>query len=405
MKILLTVMGVRGDVQLFIALAKALNDKGHEATVALNQKFLKLAKSYGVNYYSLGGEADEGVNEMQEIIRAKNNWEAAKMGTDFFFQGVREHTTTLQEQCPLYDLIIGYGNFGLAEADKANKPFISVVIDPNLAEKKFSKNISLNIGLIVEKIALYFLMGRKYEQFRKEIDAPSSSKSKNPPLIILPMSHQVVKPSHNWTKKNVISGYWYSGSPLNYSPPEDLQEFIQSGKKPVFISFGSATWGEKDYSSLLKILFDGVQKAGARAIILNTETYTNKIPDHIHLVQEIPYNWLLDHVWCFIHHCGLGTTAEVLKAGLPSIPVPYMVDQFDWAERIHSLGVATHPIPRKKLTRKKLSKAITEIQDNSVIMENAKNLGPKIRKENGLKSAVSAIESIHKSLGTIKREE
>lgn len=402
MKILITVMGVRGDVQIFLALSRAITNKGHEVRVALNQKFIELAKSYGVNYHSLGGEDDDGINEMQKIIRAKNNYKAAKLGTDFFFQGIREHTTTLQELCPLYDLIIGYGSFGLAEADKANKPFISVAIDPNLAEKKFSKNMSLNMELIVEKIALYFLMGRKYEQFRKKIDAPSSNKSTNPQLILLPMSHQVAKPNHNWTKKNVISGYWYSEYPLNYSPPEDVQEFIQNGPKPLFISFGSATWSEKDHSSLLKILFEAVQKAGTRAIILNTEKYSNKIPDHIYMVGEIPYNWLLDHVWCVIHHCGLGTTAEVLKAGLPSIPVPYMVDQFDWAKRIHSLGVATHPIPRKNLTSEKLSKAITEIHDNSVIRKNAKNLGHKIRQENGLKCAVRAIESIH---NYIKREE
>jgi UDP:flavonoid glycosyltransferase YjiC (YdhE family) len=394
MKILLPVIGVRGDVQLFIALAKALNNKGYEATVALNQKFVKLAEYYGVNYYSLGGEPDDGVKEMQEIIRANNNLEAAKLGTEFFFQGVREHTKTLQELCPRYDLIIGYGSFGLAEADKANKPFISVVIDPTMAEKKFSKNIKLNMGLIVEKIALYLLMGRKYEQFRKEIGAPSSSKSNNPPMIILPMSHEVVKPNHNWTNKNVVTGYWYLESPSNYSPPEDLLEFIEAGKKPLFISFGSATWSEEDNSALMEILFEGVLKAGERAIILNTENYSNKIPDHIHLVQEIPYDWLLDHVWCVIHHCGLGTTAEVLKAGLPSIPVPFMVDQFAWAERIHSLGVATYPIPRKKLTMEKLSKAIIEIRDNSLIRDNAKTLGHKIRKENGLKSAVTAIESI-----------
>ncbi len=393
MKILLPVIGVRGDVQLFIALAKALSDRGYEATVALNQKFVKLAESYGVNYYSLGGELDDGVKEMQEIIRAKNNLEAVKLGTEFFFQGVREHSKTLQELCPLYDLIVGYGSFGLAEADKANKPFISVVIDPTMAEKKFSKNIKLNMGLIVEKIALYFLMGRKYEQFRKEIGAPSSNSS-NPPMIILPMSREVVKPSHNWTKKNVISGYWYLESPLNYSPPEDLLDFIEAGKKPIFISFGSANWSEEDNSALMKILFEGVQKAGERAIILNTENYTNKIPEHVYLVQESPYDWLFDHVWCVIHHCGLGTTAEVLKSGLPSIPVPFMVDQFAWAERIHSLGVATHPIPRKKLTMEKLSKAIKEIRDNPLIMENVKNLGHKIRKENGLKSAVTAIESI-----------
>jgi sterol 3beta-glucosyltransferase len=394
MKILLPVMGVRGDVQVFFALAKALKDDGYEVTVALNSIFQKLGESYGIDCYSLEGTPENGSNELQEIMKAKNTMEAAKLGTNFFLKGIREQTNTLQRLCPLYDLIIGYGSFGLAEADMANKPFISVVIDPTMAEKKFTKNMKLNMGLVVEKLALYFLMGRKYEQFRKEIGAPSSSKSNNPQLILLPMSKHVVRPGNNWTSQNVISGYWYLEAPSSYSPPEDLQEFIEKDKPPVFISFGSAGWSEEDTNSLLKILFEGVQLAGSRAIILNTEKYEGEIPDHIYLIQEIPFDWLFGYCSCVVHHCGLGTTAEVLKAGLPSIPVPYMIDQFAWAERIHSLGVATRPIPRNELTPEKLSKAITESLNNPVIRENADKIGLKIGEEDGLKSAVRAIKSL-----------
>jgi UDP:flavonoid glycosyltransferase YjiC (YdhE family) len=394
MKILLPVMGVRGDVQVFFALAKALKDEGYEVTVALNSKFQKLGESYGIDCYSLEGNPEDGVNELKEIMKAKNTMEAAKLGTNYFLKGVREQTNTLQKLCPLYDLIIGYGSFGLAEADMANKPFISVVIDPTMAEKKFTKNMKLNMGLILEKLALYFLMGRKYEQFRKEIVASPSSKSNNPQLILLPMSQHVVKPEDNWTSRNVISGYWYLPAPSSYSPPEDLQEFIENEEPPIFISFGSAGWSEEDNSSLLKILFEGVQLAGSRAIILNTEKYDSEIPDHIYLIKEIPFDWLFGYCSCVVHHCGLGTTAEVLKAGLPSIPVPYMIDQFAWAERIHSLGVATHPIPRKEFTPEKLSKAITESLNNQVIRENADKIGLKIREEDGLKSAVRAIKSL-----------
>lgn len=393
MKILLPVIGVRGDVQVFFALAKALKNEGHEVTVAVNSKFQKLGESYGISCYSLEGNPEDGVNELQEIMKAKSTTEAAKIGTNFFFKGVREQTKTLQELCPLFDLIIGYGSLGLAEADKANKTFISVVIDPTIAEKKFSKNMRLNMGLLVEKIALYFLLGKKYEQFRKEIGAPPSSKSNNPQLILLPMSQHVVKSNDNWTSKNVISGYWYLEVPSSYAPPDDLQKFIENGEKPIFISFGSAGWSEEDNISLLKILFEAVRLAGSRAIILNKEKYAGEIPDHIYLVQEIPFDWLFDYCSCVVHHCGLGTTAEVLRAGLPSIPVPYMIDQFAWAERIHSLGAATRPIPRKELTTDKLSKAITEALDNPVIRENAQELGLKIREEDGLKSAVRAIES------------
>ncbi|MGC9517084.1 MAG: glycosyltransferase [Methanomicrobiales archaeon] len=399
MKILLPVIGVRGDVQVFLALAKALNNTGREATVALNKKFLKIAESYGINCCSLKGKPDDGINELQEIMRAKSTKEAAKIGTKFFFKGIREQTKILQNLCSDYDLIIGYGIFGLAEASKANKPFISVITNPSMAEKKFSKNLRLNMGLLVEKIALYFMMGRKYEKFRNEIGSSPSNKTKNPLLILLPMSKHVITENDNWTARNVMSGYWYLDTPSSYSPPEDLQEFIQKGEKPVFISFGSAVWSEEDNITLLKILFEGIRRSGLRAIILNTESFAGEIPDHIYLIREIPFDWLFSQVYCVIHYCGLGTTAEVLKAGLTSIPVPYMIDQFAWAERIHSLGVATRPIPRKELNVENLSKAITEVLENFEMKENAKKLGHKIRKEKGLKSAVLAIESTINHMG------
>jgi UDP:flavonoid glycosyltransferase YjiC (YdhE family) len=97
-------------------------------------------------------------------------------------------------------------------------------------------------------------------------------------------------------------------------------------------------------------------------------------------------------VSCVVHHCGLGTTAAVIKAGIPSIPVPYIVDQFNWAKRIHSLRIAIKTIPRKQLTEEKLAKAITEALGNKGLRNNATKLAGKIQKENGRKRAVEAIE-------------
>ena len=76
MKILLPVIGTRGDNQLFLALAKALTDVGHETTVALTDKYVALANSYGIRTSSLGGSPDEGVAEIREMMRASNTLKA-----------------------------------------------------------------------------------------------------------------------------------------------------------------------------------------------------------------------------------------------------------------------------------------------------------------------------------------
>jgi UDP:flavonoid glycosyltransferase YjiC (YdhE family) len=88
----------------------------------------------------------------------------------------------------------------------------------------------------------------------------------------------------------------------------------------------------------------------------------------------------------------MGTTAEVLKSGIPSIPVPHMIDQFAWAKRIHSIGVSTKPISRKELTAQSLANAITEAVSNTQIKDKAKAISEQINSENGIADAVRAIE-------------
>lgn len=46
-----------------------------------------------------------------------------------------------------------------------------------------------------------------------------------------------------------------------------------------------------------------------------------------------------------VHHAGAGTTGAGLRAGVPAVPVPVLVDQPFWADRLHHLGVAPHPLP------------------------------------------------------------
>lgn len=396
MKILLPVIGVRGDVQIFFALAKGLIAKGHDVTVALPEKFITLTKSLDIKSISLGGRPDDGVREFQAIMKAKSTLDAAKLGISFFFDGIRKHTGTLQKIIPEFDLVIGYGSFGLAEADKAGKPFISVVIDPAMAEKQMSSDIGLNIGLFIEKLALYFLITKKYRAFRKEINAPNESVTKNPQKILLPMSQHIIVKQKNWTEKNLISGYWYLQSNEDYDAPDDIHQFLQAGETPIFITFGSAGWSETDNAELLKIFFNALEITKKRAIILISSVHPNaiKIPENVYIVQEIPYQWIMKHVSCVIHHCGMGTTAEVLKSGIPSIPVPHMVDQFAWAKRIHSLGVAAKPIPRKELTAQLLATTITETISNNQLMAKAKEISKSINNENGIADAVRAIEEV-----------
>lgn len=61
---------------------------------------------------------------------------------------------------------------------------------------------------------------------------------------------------------------------------------------------------------------------------------------------EMPYNLLFPRCAAVIHHGGSGTTAAALRAGVPQVICPFILDQFYWAERMFWLGVASEPLSR-----------------------------------------------------------
>jgi UDP:flavonoid glycosyltransferase YjiC (YdhE family) len=95
---------------------------------------------------------------------------------------------------------------------------------------------------------------------------------------------------------------------------------------------------------------------------------------------------------CVVHHGGTGTTAAGLRAGVPSIIVPFFADQPFWGQRIHALGVGPAPIQRKALTAERLAQAITIATQDAAMRQRAVALGEKIRSEDGVSRAVEIIE-------------
>jgi UDP:flavonoid glycosyltransferase YjiC (YdhE family) len=93
-----------------------------------------------------------------------------------------------------------------------------------------------------------------------------------------------------------------------------------------------------------------------------------------------------------VRHCGAGTAAAGLRAGIPAVGVPFVGDQAFWARRPRALGVSAATIPQYRLNTKKLTKAIdTAITDPSYA-SNAQELAPRLAAEDGATTALTIIE-------------
>jgi UDP:flavonoid glycosyltransferase YjiC (YdhE family) len=79
---------------------------------------------------------------------------------------------------------------------------------------------------------------------------------------------------------------------------------------------------------------------------------------------------------------------------VPSIVIPFLIDQPFWGKHVYDLGVGPAPIPRSKLTVDRLAQAIQEAATNTAMRQRAADLGTKIQAEDGIANAVEVIQRL-----------
>jgi len=95
-----------------------------------------------------------------------------------------------------------------------------------------------------------------------------------------------------------------------------------------------------------------------------------------------------------VHHGGAGTTMEGLRAGIPTVIIPFAFDQHFWGARIHASGLGPRPIPQKKLTANSLAQAIQTAVTDGDMRGRAAACGAVVRAENGVGKALEVVEQV-----------
>jgi sterol 3beta-glucosyltransferase len=213
------------------------------------------------------------------------------------------------------------------------------------------------------------------------------------PLLYGYSQHVLPRP-HDWAQHESVTGYWFLDAPDSWTPPADLQDFLQAGTPPVYIGFGSMISENPEEAGAIAL--KALERSGQRGILSAGwgGLKPSHLPKTVQMVSSMPHSWLFPRMGAVVHHGGAGTTAAGLRAGVPSILVPFMGDQPFWGKRVLDMGVGTAPIPRKKLTSENLAQAITQAMSNTTMRQNARALGEKINAETGIANAVTAVKKV-----------
>ena len=139
-----------------------------------------------------------------------------------------------------------------------------------------------------------------------------------------------------------------------------------------------------------------VRKLNVRAIMLvgnfDRKQLPSSMPPSIFITNYLPYSEIMSKVAAIVHQGGIGTTAQALRAGRPTLVVPWAHDQPDNAERLRKLGVS-RTLPRRRYRAKRVAGELSALLSNKNYAERARQIATNIASEDGLSCACDAIEA------------
>ncbi|MBL8518292.1 MAG: glycosyltransferase family 1 protein [Betaproteobacteria bacterium] len=427
MRVLLATIGTRGDVQPFLALALGLNAAGHDVTVATCPRFESFITDHGLRFLPL----DEGLLTLLESQRGRE-----LIGNLTGLIGVlRSLPKVLREVGPIHhrlvadawsaveasqpDVIVYHPKLFCMPAFAAVRdiPVVLALLNPMFVptgEWPLPGLSRLPLGAAYNRATWRLMHGmmnlasrgyinawrRRHDPLGKSAASTPSRVAPGRPLPVLHgLSSTVVPVAEDWPEHVHVTGYWFmplaerATAPV-WTPPEDLQRFLDAGLPPVYVGFGSMAGTKPEATT--RLVLDAVQRAKVRAVIATGwgGMTAASLPSSVFMLDAAPHEWLFLRMAAVVHHGGAGTTAAGLRAGCPTVICPFGLDQPLWGRAVAALGAGPDPIPQKRLTVERLAAAIARAAGDAAMRSCAQRVGRAIQAENGVARAVAIIERI-----------
>ncbi len=414
MKITVFAAGSRGDIQPCLALSRGLQQAGYHVRMAVTEDFAPFIQQHGVDLYPLRGN-------VQQIMASDTGREFMEKGGANPLKSIRAVRTMIgpvimamaadaYTACDDADAIICLGifnAFGKSIAEARGIPIINIEPTPLISTSAFpapSWPIQKDLGGLhnyasgLAMLQVIWLWYRPFvNRFRKSLGLPAyTAASFYQTLRSTPMlsaySPSIIPHPADWPESVHVTGYFFLDTEAAWRPSPELQAFLAAGEPPVYIGFGSMAG--RNPQQLAHLVLEAVAQSGQRGLLLTGwgGLHADLVPGNVFVLDAAPHSWLFPRMTAVVHHGGAGTTAEGVRAGVPTIIVPFVLDQPFWGARIQALGLGPDPIPHKKLTAERLAGAIKTAVTDLGMRQRAQAYGAAIRAEDGIGSAVKIVQ-------------
>ncbi|KAG0558077.1 hypothetical protein KC19_10G002800 [Ceratodon purpureus] len=427
LKVVMLIVGTRGDVQPFLAIGKRMQEYGHRVRLASHANFKGFVKTAGLEFHPLGGDPKVLAEYM---VKNKGFLSTGPKEVKIQRKQIKAIVNSLLAPCIEPDMDTGvpfnaqviianppaYGHVHVAEYLKIplhiyfTMPWTPTSAFPHPLSR-ISKPAAFKLSYQVVDSMIWLGIRSIINDFRKKKLKlrPIPYLSSQGSLADLPTGYlwspQLVPKPDDWGALVDVVGFCFLQQASEYKPPEDLVKWLEAGPTPIYVGFGSLP--VSDPEGMTKTIIESLKETKQRGVINQGWGGLGKLAenlDFVYLVQDCPHDWLFPRCAGVVHHGGAGTVAAGLKAACPTTVVPFFGDQPFWGSRIYQRGVGPEPIPVDQFSVHMLVDAINFMLKPEV-KEKAVEISKAMEGEDGVQGACDAFHKhIRKRIPEIMHE-
>jgi len=381
-------VGTTGDVYPFMRVAKALQAMGRKVTFITNSYHAKLLNGSGLAFVGLGTDA-----EYLRLMQDPNIWDP-KRGFEALLAHYKDQL--LQVVSTIRSITVGGSTvviahpFAVPGATMARAlGLISRIVAMYLAPStirtchdplRFGETTIPRWVPLSWRRALWRFIEKEWidptgigqvNAARSTLNLPPVRSSflahieTEPDLSVTLFPSWFAPTMPDWPQPMLSSGFQLFDAEPSNDFSNELSVFLDAGDQPLVFTPGT---GNLHASAFFSCALAAATCLGERAIFLTKERgqVPATLPPTVLWQPYVPLSGLLPRAKALIHHGGVGTTAEALRAGIPQLVTSFAWDQFDNGSRVKELGTGL-VMPTTKLTAKRLTRAIREITTSASI--------------------------------------
>ena len=419
MRIGMQTWGSHGDIRPMLVLAADLQSHGHAVTLAVTSTdgvdYSPTASAQGIRLVDVASqkaalakrqlETGKAITGETDIVK-----QMSLIISQLLLPVEAEMYAAAEALCGENQVIIGhYFHYPVqTAAEKFHRPYCTVTLNPSfIPSQEISPSGLPNLGRAANrylwglaKNKINDILGPYVNRLRQQIGLTAARDLitdvwLSHELNLIAVSPEICEKRPDWNEAHHVCGFFNSTQIRNEGKvlPE-LETFLGNGAPPVFMTFGSMVPEQLETQTEVANLFaSAAQLAGCRAIIQTPlEGYGRFASSgELFFVKAAPHAAVFPKCAAVVHHGGAGTMQTVMLAGVPSVIVPHISDQFYWAREAKRLGIASDPLPVTKLTREALAQRIKTTLASNPLRERARKIGTAVQNEAGVEKAVRLI--------------